>query len=260
MAVFGQKSKFCLAAAAFCLGVTAIFLPPPASAGFLDRLFGDVRRAVEGLRAPSAALPFVDPFTSLSNHFNPSAREQLRADNSGPSRAFCVRTCDGHFFPVQANASMTAAESCRSFCPASETRLYGGSNIDTAAASDGSRYADLPNAFVYRKAMVAGCTCNGKNAFGLARLEAGNDPTLRQGDIVATKTGLVAFTGASNSVANFTPVENYSRLSRSAREKLAETKIMPPTPGAKGGDITSSITPVADNPRDSRRGAIQFAR
>ncbi len=263
MAVFGQKSRFCVAAAVFSLGLMASFSTEPAQAGFFDRLFGDIRRAVEAPR-PSNALPFVDPFTDLANRFNSSGsrgNEQLRADNSGPSRAFCVRTCDGHFFPVQANAGMSAAESCRSFCPASETKLFGGSNIDTASAPDGGRYADLPNAFVYRKAMVAGCTCNGKNAFGLARLDAANDPTLRQGDIVATRNGLVAYTGNSNSAASFTPVENYSRLSKSTREKLAETKIMPPTPGtASTSDITSAITPIADNPRNPNRGAIQYVR
>lgn len=262
MAFFGQKSKFCLAASAFGLVVAAICVPQPASAGFFDRLFGDIRRAVEPSRAPSGgALPFADPFTALSNHFNPSEREQLRADTSGPAKAFCVRTCDGHYFPVQANAGVSAADSCRSFCPASETKVYGGSNIDTATAPDGGRYADLPNAFVYRKAMVASCTCNGKNAFGLARLDATNDPTLRQGDIVATKTGLVAYTGSNNNAANFTPIENYSRLSKSTREKLAETKIMPPTPGApNAAETTSSITPVTDNPRDNIRGTVQFAR
>ena len=257
MAVLGQKSKFCLAAAAMAVVLSTIGLAQPAQAGFFDRLFGDIRRAVEPSRAPSGAAPFADPFTSLANHFNPSAREQLRADNSGPSRAFCVRTCDGHYFPVNASAGMTAADSCRSFCPASETKLFGGSNIDTATANDGGRYTDLPNAFLYRKAMVASCTCNGKNAFGLARLDATNDPTLRQGDIVATQTGLVAYTGTTNNTANFTPVADYSRLSKSVRDKLAETKIMGPAPSAAiAPDTTSSITPVSDN----SRGAVQLAR
>jgi hypothetical protein len=256
--------KFRLVGAALAVGIalSATLLPQAASAGFLDRLFGDVRRAIEAPRQ-SAPLPFLDPLSSIANHLSAPApeREQLRADSSGPAKAFCVRTCDGHFFPVQAHAGVTAAESCRSFCPTSETKLYGGSAIDTATASDGGRYADLPNAFVYRKAMVAGCTCNGKNAFGLARLDATTDPTLRQGDIVATKTGLVAFTGAGNNVANFTPIENYSRLPKTTRDKLAETKIMPPTPGAAAAaDLTSSITPVADNPRDPNRGRVQLAR
>lgn len=262
MATLGQKSKFCLAAAVLGLGLTAIWLPHPASAGFFDRLFGDVRRAVEGPRQPATAQPLVDPFTSLANHFNPSEREQLRADTgaTGPSKAFCVRTCDGHFFPVQGNAGMSAADSCRSFCPASETKVFGGSNIDTATANDGGRYADLPNAFLYRKAMVASCTCNGKSPFGLARLDAANDPTLRPGDIVATRTGLAAYTGTSNNAANFTPIENYARLSKTTREKLAETKVMQPAPGAPASDITSAITPVSDGPRDAGRGRVQFAR
>lgn len=257
MALKGRKTRVCVAAMAASIALMALVAPEPASAGFFERLFGDIRRAVEPSRTPSNG--FVDPFSSLANHFNPP-QEQLRGDASGPAKAFCVRTCDGHFFPVQAHAGVSAAESCRSFCPASETKLYGGSNIETASAGDGSRYRDLPNAFAYRKQLVVGCTCNGRNSFGLARLNATNDPTLRQGDIVATKTGLVAFTGNRNSAAEFTPVENYSRLSKTTREKLAETKIMPQTPSAPAAsDITSAI-PVTDNRRDSRRGAVQFAR
>jgi hypothetical protein len=242
----GQKSKFCLAIVAFGVVIAAA---QPASAGFFDRLFGDIRRAVEPSRAPEP-LPYANPMA-------PGGEEQLRADtSSGPAKAFCVRTCDGHFFPVNSNAGQTAAESCKSFCPASETKIFGGSNIDTATAPDGRRYGDLPNAFLYRKAIVNGCTCNGKTNFGLARMDATNDPTLRQGDIVATKTGLAAYTGTTNNTANFTPVENYSRLSKTTREKLAETKIM----GQSSGQAPAEITPVVDSPRDTMRGTVQFQR
>jgi hypothetical protein len=253
----GAKTKFCVAAMATALAWLVFVPPQPASAGFFDRLFGDIRRAVEPSRAPSRGLD--NPFSSLANHLNPP-QEHLRSDASGPARAFCVRTCDGHFFPVQAHAGVSAAESCRSFCPASETKLYAGSNIETASAGDGSRYGDLPNAFAYRKHLISGCTCNGRNPFGLARLDAGNDPTLRQGDIVAGKSGLMAFTGSRNSTAEFTPVENYSRLSKTAREKLAETKVAPTTNGsAATADITSAI-PVTDNPRETGRPTVQFGR
>jgi hypothetical protein len=258
MTARGGKAVSRIAAGILCLGAVTMSLSTPASAeGFFERLFGGLRQSFERPRQPINAPAYADPRGGEA--VNPPQQHQLRAE-TGPNRAFCVRTCDGHFFPVQAHAGVTAAESCRSFCPAAETKLYGGNSIDTAAANDGSRYADLPNAFVYRKAMVAGCTCNGKNPFGLARLDAGGDPTLRQGDIVATKTGLVAFTGVSNNVANFTPVENYSRLSKSARDKLAETKVMGPAPGAAASDITSAITPVVDNPRDPKRGTVQFTR
>ncbi|HEY5380365.1 MAG TPA: DUF2865 domain-containing protein [Pseudolabrys sp.] len=225
------------------LCVMAMALPQPASAGFFDRLFGGLRRAVEAPRPPAA---FVNPFTSLANHFNPP-QEQLRgATATGPARAFCVRTCDGHYFPVEAHAGMSTADACHSFCPASQTRLYGGGNIDSATAPDGSRYTDLPHAFLYRKALVSGCTCNGRNAFGLAHIDVKYDPTLRSGDVVATTNGLAAYTGARNNVAEFTPVQNYSRLSKDTRDRLAETKVAPPAPPtSRAADITSSIPAAA---------------
>jgi len=194
-------------------GITAILvavagfgLVAPASAqGIFEHIFGGLRHAIEApARAPANINAFADPFEG-----NPSS--QPRPNNNGPARAFCVRTCDGHFFPVQSQPGMSAAESCHAFCPASQTRLYSGGNIDYAVASDGSRYADLDNAFVYRKQLVAGCTCNGRSAFGLAPVNVNSDPTLRAGDVVATRNGLVAFTGTKNNVAAFTPVTLPSR-------------------------------------------------
>ncbi len=162
-----------------------------------------------------------------------------------------MRTCDGRYFPVQASPGMSAAEACHSFCPASQTALYSGDSIDYATASDGSRYADAPNAFVYRKQLVAGCTCNGRDAFGLAHIDAGSDPTLRAGDVVATKNGLMAYMGATNKTADFTPVENYRALSSSERAKLSGVKVQQYTPIA--ADSAASRTPAA--PTDGSRNA-----
>jgi hypothetical protein len=167
--------------------------------------------------------------------------------DSGPAKAFCVRSCDGHYFPVSSHNGLSAAEACRSFCPAAQTRLFIGSDIDYAAASDGSRYADMPNAYAYRKKIASNCTCNGRTPFGLAHIDATTDPTLRPGDIVATETGLLAFTGKggdrANVAANFTPVQNYNGLSRAMRDRLGETKIAAPAP--LPGDVTSSIPRAA---------------
>src|SRR6516225_9269688 len=63
----------------------------------------------------------------------------------------------------------------------------------------------------YRKQLVANCTCNGRNAFGLTSFDVKRDPTLRPGDIVSTNEGLLAFTGRSEQGAAFTPV-NPARL------------------------------------------------
>jgi hypothetical protein len=242
----GKKAALRMIVAAVAAGLLASAVPAPASAGFFDRLFGGLRRAVE---APAENIrAFVDPNVRLGNPGGPS---QLPVEN-GPARAFCVRTCDGHYFPVQAHAGVSAAESCRSLCPASQTRLYSGSNIDYAVTNDGSRYPDLDNAFVYRKQMVAACTCNGHSPFGLARIDVNTDRTLRPGDIVATKSGLMAFTGARNNVADFTPVDSYRGMPKSARDKLSDVKIMPTT-GAAPTETTSSIAPVTGNTRDDRR-------
>ncbi len=72
-------------------------------------------------------------------------------------------------------------------CPAAQTKVFAGGSIDHAVSNDGKRYSDLPNAFTYRKQLVNSCTCNGKTAGGLVRVDVKADPTLRAGDIVATK-------------------------------------------------------------------------
>ena len=122
-----------------------------------------------------------------------SARRAARGVSrygGGGGQAYCVRTCDGRYFPVTASDNASRAASCNSLCPASETKLFYGSSIDTATAENGKSYSDLPNAFRYRNELVDGCTCNGKDQVGLASVKIENDPTLRKGDIVAGENGL----------------------------------------------------------------------
>ena len=90
---------------------------------------------------------------------------------------------------------LTSISVARSFCPASKTQVYTGSDINYAAAANGARYADSENAFVYRKQIVPGCTCNGRDAFGLAPIDLAADPTIKQGDIVVTAEGPVSLRG-----------------------------------------------------------------
>ena len=110
---------------------------------------------------------------------------------AGGSQAYCVRTCDGRYFPISSTAHQSRAASCNSFCPASETKVVYGRDIDNAVTEDGKPYAELPNAFRYREELVAGCTCNGKDTVGLAKVKIEDDPTLRKGDIVAASDGLM---------------------------------------------------------------------
>jgi hypothetical protein len=56
---------------------------------------------------------------------------------------------------------------------------------------------------------------------------------LRPGDIVATNTGLMAYSGGPNG-STFTPISTYAGLSADLRRQLTETKMAPveeePTP------------------------------
>src|ERR1041385_8526514 len=120
------------------------------------------------------------PFAGEGDMFGRSGvQPQPRAasvDAGGGSQAYCVRTCDGRYFPISTGGSQSNAASCNSFCPASETKVVYGSTIDHAATENGKSYSQLPNAFRYRNELVAGCTCNGKDSFGLAQIKIEDAP------------------------------------------------------------------------------------
>jgi hypothetical protein len=117
------------------------------------------------------------------------------APSTGRVVSYCVRTCDGRYFPMQRHATANPVQLCNSFCPASKTQVFTGSEINYAVAPNGVAYAQSENAFVYRKQVVAGCTCNGRDAFGLAPIDITADPTVKQGDIVMTAEGPMTLKG-----------------------------------------------------------------
>jgi hypothetical protein len=221
--VFGhcQTSRpFVLMAAIAVVAVAAS--SGPASAQLFDFLFGSLRRAAP----PPTASAYADPRYPGFDSSGRAGDSDRRSEGGGPAVAFCVRLCDGRYFPLQRSAG-NAAQLCSSFCPASTTKTFSGSRIDHAVASDGTRYASLANAFAYRDRVVDGCTCNGRDAFGVVTLSVAADPTLRSGDIVATDTGFVAYQGGRRQHAEFTPIESLPGLSADWRQKLAQTRIVP---------------------------------
>jgi hypothetical protein len=141
----------------------------------------------------------------------------------GGNQAFCVRTCDGRYFPVTGSDNASRAASCNSFCPASETKVFSGSSIDNATAENGKSYSELPNAFRYRNELVSGCTCNGKDQIGLAPVKIENDPTLRKGDIVAGENGLLV---AGRSADRRGAELNFSPASEKVRAKYGRVPVV----------------------------------
>jgi Protein of unknown function (DUF2865) len=186
--------------AATLLGLASLAVPAQAQ-DFFSNLFGGFGGRPAGTR-PQMAIPYGDD--------GPQRMEvpRRRVAAGGGGQAWCVRTCDGRYFPVSGNDAQSKTASCNGFCPASKTEVVYGSDIDHAATSAGKPYSELPNAFKYRNEMVAGCTCNGKDTAGLAQVPIEQDPTLRKGDMVAGTDGLMVANPGSGKRAelNFTPV------------------------------------------------------
>ena len=166
---------------------------------------------------------------------------------SSRGMAFCVRTCDGRYFPLQHHAGASPAELCKSFCPAAKTMVFSGGKIDYAVAANGMRYADLDSAFAYRDKVVDNCTCNGKDGLGLARIEPMADPTLRPGDIVATNDGLATYNGKA---AEFTPI---NPASGEWARRLAEIKVRPAPPQAKVQETVGVTAAAPDDAKPAKR-------
>lgn len=184
--------------------VTVVAGAPVAHArDFFSSFFGGIMND-NAHPSPSPSMPFVSPFGDAQP--SPGKRVNIYGGSYGGSTTYCVRTCDGRYFPVVASDGQSKAEACKSFCPATETKIFRGGSIEHASSDTGKSYSALPNAFRYRKELIAGCTCNGKDPAGLATVKIEDDPTLRKGDIVAGVDGLMIAGGSRRSAAlNFTP-------------------------------------------------------
>jgi hypothetical protein len=239
-----MRRRMPVAAAVFAGAVG--LAPHSASAeGLFDMFFGGPSKQQRQAPPPQANF-FADP----SQQSQPAASRSVAYGGSGP--AFCVRSCDGKYFPLtRGNAS--PVQMCQAFCPASTTKVFFGSNIDSATSANGERYADSENAFAYRKALRADCTCNGRDAAGLAPVDLMLDASLRAGDVIATADGLVAYSGikvGNNNSPEFIPVATYPGLTAEVRARLGNMKVAPVTADgisneAPNSDVAAPVAPAA---------------
>jgi hypothetical protein len=228
--------------AATALAGSVTLAPRIASAeGLFDFFFGGGAQKQQR-QAPAQANFFADPF-GLNQQPAPPPRQ---AASSGSGPAFCVRSCDGKYFPLMARGNAPPVQMCQAFCPASATKVYFGSSIGIASSANGERYSDSENAYAYRKALRADCTCNGRDPAGLAPVDLTLDASLRPGDVVATTDGLVAYSGIRvgiNQTAEFTPVASYPGLTADVRARLGEMKVAP---------VAAEMVSAAPLPESSR--------
>ena len=161
-----------LMCAVSCAGVLA-FAPAAQAQSLFQKLLGlgsNPAQQPPAAQIPARRLPSVR-FQSRGlrrwHSIPQTAEEEIGPpDSGGPYRTMCVRACDGYYFPIRHNARRrnfaSDVKSCRNAC-GDEARLFyfpeNGGSADTMTDLAGRPYAERPNAFAYRKALVSSCTC-----------------------------------------------------------------------------------------------------
>ena len=148
---------------------------PAQPRGLFEQLFGVAAppRPQASIPQPEFSAPPPAPAPALRQVALEPVRSPLADDGEedggarrGGSRAVCVRTCDGGFFPVSYSARSRNLEAlqelCTSLCPNAQVEVYtlsGGADIGEAVSKDGGDYSALPNAFKFQKSYDASCGC-----------------------------------------------------------------------------------------------------
>lgn len=138
--------------------------------------------------------------------------------------SYCVRSCDGFFFPIgNADTGSSAAHeaACVRACPGAETSVFvadaGSKGIDDAFNRRGQRYQATQTAFNYRTQLDAACSCN---PAGVPRnYSVLTDFTLRPGDMVMSREGLKVFRGTEKFPYRSAHFGNAGSVKMSARDR-----------------------------------------
>jgi hypothetical protein len=156
---------------------------------------GPQYRAAAAAAAPQQRGFFETLFGGPNTTIPPPAPGDYPQVGAGGYRTLCVRTCDGYYFPISNATSSTRfaedEQTCQKLCPASEVALYShrnpGEDVAQAVANNGRVYKDLPNAFRYRRELVATCGCRLPGQSWADALGQIKDSTVERGDIVVTE-------------------------------------------------------------------------
>ncbi len=186
------------------------------------------------------------------------ARESRFFGGSGVT--YCVRTCDGFYFPLStATGSVKADEAaCNRLCPTTETKVFvgqGGADFDEARArSTGKTYATLNNAFSYRKSVDKSCSCSTSGVGLTADYSIYRDESLRVGDVIMTKTGMKVFSGGNMPYreANFRSLRDSNLLDSKTREhlRLVENASIPGRSGIPANRVETRNTVKTAKPNE----------
>lgn len=156
----------------------------------------------------------------------------------GSGTEFCVRTCDGYFFPLIKSAQQTKQASCEYACPSAPVAYYHGASIESARNLKGEKYTALPTAFKFRERVSQGCACHPPEESQQHSLKiVGNDPTAHSGDIVVGQKGAFVYQGKQA-----IPIDRSRQLSAAQRQNIQKM-----TAGPLPTASTHSFTPLVES-------------
>ena len=237
--------------AAFCFVLP--ISTTPAEAQVYYSIYGGYRNSppqpYRDDRPRSSGNPFVDFFGSIFGGRGTGEDDDKKPDAFAHH---CVRTCDGKFFPVSRGGrkELSLDKICSAMCPAAQTKVFSGLGIDHSSASDGQRYTAIPNAFAYRTKIIDNCTCNGRDPFGVAKVDLENDITLQGGDLVVQETGFALYRGGRD----FVPIER-AGMSPGFVKQMQAIKVLPDNPHATFAK-TMPVMHVAPNAAPSATSEV----
>jgi hypothetical protein len=196
-------------------------------------------------RSPAEIPVYRDEGPSLGGAV-PSMRGGL-ASADGGLRTMCVRTCDGAFFPISANASPQdfphQADLCAQRCPGAQTELYFHSttsqeSADMVSTVTGAPYRSLPTAFAYKDrppGQKSECGCTMAAGAGGAIQNRGAAP-----QSTAAYSGITDLSGKAPAGRQVTPPKPITT-------EAAVPKIVPPVVSAPTTPpaATASVAPAA---------------
>jgi hypothetical protein len=175
----------------FSVALASLFMAsaPAVAEDLLDFLFGPEQEAApqRETRTPSGDVRF-------------GPKRPVKKPGGGGGRGathvggYCVRTCDGYFFPLIKSSRATRQQSCNFACPSATVEIYDGANIETSRNARGETYKSLLESVAGRADASARCSCNDPlTSAAYSRDAARTDPTLQTGDFVIEDEGPLVF-------------------------------------------------------------------
>ncbi len=140
--------------------------------GLLEQLFGGGRRIDSGEETASDNIVSGETTNVRRRRDNAGSPVMTPGFDSSRYRTFCVRSCDGYYFPISpaSNRSDFArdAQNCQTACPGADMEVYfhQADQEDAAemrSAVSGQFYSDMATAFLYRSggaSQESACTCS----------------------------------------------------------------------------------------------------